>query len=344
MSQGIQPVLAECETLTAVQWEQELRPQWLERWQNLLGNPSFPEEGYQHREDHVASYEGDGFRADWWVQSTGPCHYQNLILLQPQSVKGKIPGAVVPFYHPGQMCGLVLDREDGVILQDADKTEKNRIKQIGLHLVRQGYLVVCVEAFPFNTVPDPHGAHAFDWWHLAALKLQSMHPDWTGLGKLVYDTSRAVDFLLQQPAVDHGRILAMGHSLGGKRAFYTGALDARITCVIGSDFGLPWRSTNWDALWYLGDRVPQDENAMGHQHLLALLAPRSFYLIAGETDTDASWERMAAAECVYRLYPGSVLPTGINHASGHGMTIASLEAAYGWLSQLFHMQPRAWWG
>ncbi len=130
---------------------------------------------------------------------------------------------------------------------------------------------------------------------------------------------------VEQPGVDASRLLAMGHSLGGKMAFCTGALDARVKCVIGSDFGLPWRSTNWDAPWYLGGRVPCDDRGMAHHELLALLAPRPFFLIAGETDARESWQYLEAARDVYRLYSVWTHIGGINHASGQAPSIAALR-------------------
>jgi len=252
------------------------------------------------------------------------------------------PCAIVPFYHPEQSAGLVRDEESGTLRLNTDCAWATEARQIGRHLARLGFVVACVEAFPFNTVPDPGGSEPFAWWRSAADALLAAHPAWTGLGKLVHDTSRALDLLLGQPGVDYTRVLAMGHSLGGKMAFYTGALDARVSCVIGSDFGLPWRSTNWDAPWYLGARIPSGDEGMAHHELLALLAPRPFFLLAGETDGKESWEYLDAAREVYSLYGASNAAGCLHHDSGHTPPVAALDVAYAWLCERFSLPHRHW--
>ncbi|NUP99726.1 MAG: acetylxylan esterase [Armatimonadetes bacterium] len=244
------------------------------------------------------------------------------------------PAAVVPFYHPDEMAGLRL--ESGQPL-----TERP-VVQFGRHLVQQGYVVACPEAFPFNAVPEPEPNTGFAWWAAAAARLAADQPTWTGIGKLAHDTSRAVDLLLAQPDIDPGRVVAMGHSLGGKMAFYAGALDHRIAAVIGSDFGIGWDYTNWDAPWYLGERLRQPGFALAHHQLLALLAPRAFFLIVGDTDRAASWQYLQAAQQVYALYDRAEAVGLFAHGTGHAPTEESLRLAYGWLAEQFGIAPTEW--
>lgn len=314
------------------------------RWLQLLGDPSFALDGYDRKSRLIAAMDTPYGRAEWWQQPTGPGQAQKVILIRPENCGEGVPGAIVPFYHPETVAGLLLDEERQTISLDPDRSEKSEVRCMGRHLARQGYAVACIEAFPFNTVPKPEVVEGFAWWQLAAEKLRRDHPGWTGLGKLIHDTSRGLDLLLEEMPVDRRRIVAMGHSLGGKRVFYTGALDERIQAVIGSDFGIPWQSTNWQDLWYLGDRVPADDAGMAHHELLALLAPRPFFLIAGQTDTAESWRYLEAARPIYELYgkgKGALLG-GVNHASGHSPTYESLDKAYQWLREQFNL-PRLEW-
>ncbi len=287
--------------------------------------------------------EGPDFRAVSLLQPTGPGQSQRVIILHPRRPAGDpAPCAVVPFYHPEKSAGLAPNSATTGLRLEDDESVATEVRQIGRHLARLGFVVACVEAFPFNTVPDPCSDAPFAWWKSAAQKILSDHPEWTGLGKLTHDTSRALDLLLSQRGVDPSRVLAMGHSLGGKMAFYTGALDERVTCVIGSDFGLPWRSTNWDAPWYLGDKIPPDDSAMAHHELLALLAPRPFFLIAGETDSSESWQYLDAARPIYRLHGSDNALGCIDHASGHTPSIAALDIAYAWLGEMYGLPHRRW--
>ena len=75
---------------------------------------------------------------------------------------------------------------------------------------------------PFNMVGEAEGGEVgFSRWERATERLLADNPDWTGMGKLTHDVRRATDLLLQQPDVDPARVLAIGHSLGGKMAFCT---------------------------------------------------------------------------------------------------------------------------
>ncbi len=329
--------------ITVAEWEGRLRPEMQARWRGLLGHPSFSTDCYDPAPQLLEEFHGPDFRAVAYRQPTGPGQAQRVILLHPLRPAGEpAPCAVVPFYHPEQTAGFEPLSEGGGLCLNGNDSWEVEARQIGRHLARMGMAVACVEAFPFNAVPDPCSKAPFAWWECAAAKLLRDEPGWTGLGKLVHDASRAVDLLLSQPGVDPRRLLLMGHSLGGKIALYTGALDERVSCVIGSDFGLPWHSTNWDAPWYLGERLSSMAPGMAHHELLALLAPRPFFLIAGETDTQEGWQYLDAAREVYRLYDSNVVIDGINHASGHTPNVAAFETAYAWLGKIFDLPHRHW--
>src|SRR5690606_31082300 len=50
--------------------------------------------------------------------------------------------------------------------------------------------------------------------------------------KAIWDNMRGVDLLISLPEVDPERIAAIGHSLGGHNAIYTGVFDDRIRAVV----------------------------------------------------------------------------------------------------------------
>ena len=58
-----------------------------------------------------------------------------------------------PLLPPDQMAGIHLDTQEPIA--------EDRNVQFGRHLVQQGNVVVCTEAFPFNTVPEPQTTEAF---------------------------------------------------------------------------------------------------------------------------------------------------------------------------------------
>ena len=310
-----------------------LRGKLLGRWKKILGSPSFSD--FSKEVEQVDAFEEPDFYGKVYRQPTGPVTKQLLLLMEPKNAPvSPRPGAIVPYYHPDEMAGYNL-KEHKLILE-----RKN--VQFGLHLVRQGYVVVCHEAFPYNTVPDPESNEGFAWWKAASKKLLEDNPGWTGIGKLIWDTRLATDFLLNRNDIDKEHIVIIGHSLGGKMAFCTGCLDTRIKAIIASDFGIGWKFTNWDTEWYYGKQIYEKGFTLAHHQLLALHAPRSFLLIGGFADRPASWQYINEAKKVYRLYGRENAAGFFDHASGHQPTEESVRTAYKWLAEQFGLPEKKW--
>lgn len=300
-----------------------VRADILRRWRGILGEP-VPEE-FDRTPRHVRTVELPDAVAEEHLLPTSRESFQRVVLLRPRSAgRSPRPGAVVPFYNPEAMVGYDLER--GAALETTTV-------QFGRHLVEQGYVVVCGQAFPYNTVPDPGTGVTFDWWRTAARTLLARHPRWTGMGRLISDTWIATDFLLAQADVDADRIAIMGHSLGGKMAFYNGCLDARIKAIVASDFGIGYSFTNWDDPWYLGPQAKDPAIPARHHELLAAACPTAFLILAGQYDGPASWQYVNAARPVYELHGRGNALGIIDHASGHRPPAAAVRQAYGWLAE-----------
>ncbi len=329
--QAIESVFPDDARPTRGEWQQVLRPKLLQRWREVVGAPSF---GEFDRSPEVM----DQFDAPWahgtvMLQPTGPGQRQKVVLLEPTGTQdAPLPAAVIPYYHPDLMAGFDLQAREPI--------DERPLVQFGRHLAERGFVVACTEAFPYNTVPEPDSDEGFAWWRAAAEKLLADNPDWTGIGKLTWDTSRAVDLLVDRADVDDRRVLTIGHSLGGKMAFYAAAFDERITACIGSDFGIAWEFTNWEAPWYFGEQVEREDFTLNGHHALALIAPRSFLLIGGHYDRPASWQYIQEAQRVYALYDREEAAGCFLHMTGHQPTAESIEAAYAWLREQFGLTDR----
>jgi len=330
--QHLAPIFASGVVPTRLAWKRR-RAELLQQVRRVLGKPSF--RSFEHAVDVVEHWERPDCSVTLVRQATGPKTRQLLLKLEPRGAgRFRRPGAVIPFYHP--------DTSAGLDLKERKPLAEDRVIQFGRHLVQQGYVVVCTEAFPYNTVPEPQNKKGFAWWQAAADTLLSENSRWTGMAKLAWDTSLAVDYLLSQERIDTERIVCIGHSLGGKMAFYASTLDERIKAVVGSDFGLGFEFTNWDATWYLGDRIHRPDFPWAHHHLLALMAPRAFLLIGGEADQPASWQYLNAVKPVYQLYGCSEAMGFLDHASGHRPTEAAVRLAYRWLAEQFDLPEQSW--
>ena len=130
---------------------------------------------------------------------------------------------------------------------------------------------------------------------------------------------------------------AIGHSLGAKEALYLAAFDERIKAAAASEGGIGFRSTNWDASWYLGEAIRDPEFPLNHHQLLGLIAPRPFLILGGETgpgaaDGDRSWPLINAALPVWNLYGEPTRLGLLNHHEGHSVSEQSFERMTEWLT------------
>jgi predicted esterase len=304
-----------------------------EKWRLALGSPrsTFGQAGAA---ELVESFDTPDFRAQLFRQRTGPETWQRILLLKPLRLEGRTAGVVVPFYDPDRMCGYDLQTKQRL------GPERNTAF-FGLHLVRQGYVVSAVEAYPFNlltTAEQKASKGGMGVWRDAAAKLARQEPGWTGMGKLTHDTLLAADLLVADAQVDPARLAVMGHSLGGKMAFYAGCLDPRFKAIVASDFGLAWDASNWGDAWYFGDKLKaMRADGLSQEQLLAVTST-PFFLIAGQYDSQASAGPMLeSARKVRALQGHGDSLVMFDHHSGHQPTWPSLKAAYAWLARRMDM-------
>ncbi|MBT3287844.1 MAG: prolyl oligopeptidase family serine peptidase [Victivallales bacterium] len=325
--EGLRPIApAGGGQLTASEWE-VLREQLRSQWDRVLGHADLaPFDRTPQVLRRFSLPECDATEVQLPTTATSS---QKILVMAPKGkAGGPLPGAVIPFYNPDLMAGYDLETGEP---KDAPAVH------FGRHLVQLGFLVVCGQAFPFNTVEDPGTGASFAQWHAAVDKLHGQYPQWTGMARLVHDTRVALDFLLDQPQIDPERVLVMGHSLGGKMAFYTGCLDARIKAIIASDFGIPFSSTNWDAPWYLGPQIHEPDFPVAHHHLLALAAPTPFLILAGDCDGPRSWQYLNAARSAYQFHGRDDALAILDHATGHRPPGDAVRTAYEWLGEQFDL-------
>ena len=156
--------------------------------------------------------------------------------------------------------------------------------------------------------------------------------------KMLWDARRAIDILESlKKEVDPNRIGSVGHSLGAKETLYLAAFDDRIAAAVASEGGIGFSSTNWDAPWYLGPAVREPKFPLNHHELLALIAPRPFLILGGETgpgaaDGNRTWPYVEAASKVYRLFGDPVRLGLYNHHEGHSVSDSTFERLAEWLT------------
>src|SRR5581483_9348621 len=207
---------------------------------------------------------------------------------------------------------------------------KNPSLALGLHLVRRGYVVLCPQCY----IMKGDGPRA------QAALIEKQWPGWTGLGKMTFDAARCVDFLETLPFVDAGRIGGIGHSLGAKEVLYAMAFESRYRAGVFSEGGIGLRMSNWTDPWYLTARMKEHIPAQENHQVLALVAPRPFLLLAGDSaDGDRSWTFLHAALPVYRLLGAGDRLGMFNHHAGHTYPQEARRLSYRWLDHWLGFTP-----
>lgn len=260
---------------------------------------------------------------------TEPGQWTDAYLLIPHRRAGRAPAAVV--FH------ATTSRH---ILQPVGLATSST-RHLALHLVRRGFVTLSPRCFiygPADSSPATGPAHperGVRDYAAESEKLLQRAPGWTGMGKMLWDGMRAVDFLLTRPEVDPERIACVGHSLGAKETLYLAAFDSRIRAAVFSEGGVGLRHTNWDAVWYLGSRIPDAKLGRDHHELLALMAPRPFMIIGGG-DADGEHTRLLVetARPVWQLYGRPDALVLLLHDRGHDLPDDVRERAYDWLEDM----------
>lgn len=287
----------------------------------------------------LAVHECEDFDVEVYDQANGPRTVQRVFLAVPRrkgvsrrkDARVRLPAVVAPFYFPEAMLGFnpaTGSLDCGYAPAGTNLAFYADVAYMS-DLARRGYVTASVDAY-YLTYPE-RGAGGFSDWKKAGEALARDWPQWTGVGKLAFDTRLVVDLLAQDPRVDADRIGMIGHSLGGKMAFYAGMLDQRVKAVVASDFGMDWDRTNWGDVWYWGGKLAGARAAgLSHADLISLSNGKPFMLIAGEADGDSSLAVMRTAS---GHPPGSGRLRFLNHATGHRPPRSATEEGYRFLDR-----------
>lgn len=220
--------------------------------------------------EKVSTYVCADFDVELYRQANGPVTFQRVMMAVPHSMNGKAPCVVVPFYFSEAMLGF--NPVDGSFASGLASAGTNLTFYAGISymsdLVKRGYVTISADAYHLtyrNGCAEPRVSPpdcGMSPWRCAAKALNADWLDWSGIGKLVFDTRLLVDLAQADARIDAKRIGMIGHSMGCKMAFCAGMTDNRVKVVVASDFGLGWTQINWDADWYWGGRLA-DMRAQG---------------------------------------------------------------------------------
>lgn len=245
-------------------------------------------------------------------------------LLVPRG-QGPFPAVVVPFYEPETSVGL----KPGSLLRD-----------FAYQLARRGFVTL--------SIGSPGGD---------ARKPEPGQPEWQPLSYLAYVAANCHTMLARRPEVDPERIGIVGHSYGGKWAMFAAALHEKFAWAAVSDPGIVFDETrpnvNYWEPWYLGrdsnrtrrPGVVTDQNPRtgayqvfyesGHDltDILALIAPRPFFVSGGSEDPPERWRALNHLAAINSVL-GYENRVGMSNRPGHSPTEESNEQLYAFFVHL----------
>jgi dienelactone hydrolase len=251
------------------------------------------------------------------------------MLLVPIKPKRKLPAIVL--FHPTYSNHFAR----AVGLEDLSSPERHQAVQ----LVEAGYIVLAPRCFIYSDLPAGYQKNSERIWTANVRYMQERHPDWLGMTRMTWDGIRALDLIETLPNVDPKRIGIFGHSLGAKEVLYVAAFDKRARCTVFSEGGIGMKFSNWEDGWYLGPTIKQPGFVREHHELMAMIAPRPFLLLAGNSaDDDRSWAFIETVLPVYRLLGAGGNLAWFNHGLGHRYGAEARTVAEAFLA--YHLKGR----
>jgi cephalosporin-C deacetylase-like acetyl esterase len=163
-------------------------------------------------------------------------------------------------------------------------------------------------------------------------------------GLLVWESMRAIDYLVERPEIDPQRMGMTGSSGGGTNTIYTSAVDQRIAvsipvCSVATfDQILKMvRDNNWDDGEDLCNQLPEILAYSDSPDLIAAFAPKPLQIINSTNDLwfplEGTRQTYELAQEIYRLYGVKDRISLAEIDMPHGYSRPMREAAYGWFSR-----------
>lgn len=243
---------------------QEFR-QWRDEQREWLGNMlGIPEQRVLLNSEQRGQVEWDGVVIEKWVFTSEPGSQVPAVLYRPKQPVEKMPAIVLTFGHGGSKsqwqynyAGLVYAKLGLACLAMDPIGEEERHQQGRLGTRAHD--------------PKPVSDRADQAERLI-------------MGKLVFDTMRGIDFLLERDDIDPDRIGVAGNSLGGAKASWMAALEPRIKMAIVSG----WAYDDVTLNTKLCTRLPNERmrERLSWIDYASLAAPDCAVLI---TNGDADW-------------------------------------------------------
>src|SRR5262245_54530287 len=190
---------------------------------------------------------------------------------RPRGLSGRAPAVLYNHSHGG---GYQIGKKELV-----DGRSYLQPVPYARELTALGYSVLCIDHWVFG-----ERSHTSEMDTFKAMIWQGQ----VLWGMMVYDSLRAVDYLVTRPEVDPGRIATLGISMGSTMAWWLAALDERIKvtvdlcCLTEFKTLLAKKGLGGHGIYYY---VPGLLKHFSTSQINALIAPRAHLALAGLHDS-----------------------------------------------------------
>jgi dienelactone hydrolase len=329
----------------------ERRRAIMDAWLDLLG--PFPREIPELKPEMKRVDDIQGIECHYVTVQSEPDERIPGYLLIPEPATHK-PGPAVLCVHPTTKGA---GKKATVGLCGAGATDPaappERSWAYGLELARWGYVTLSIDLLGDGD-RIPEGLSRYD-----TRAFYRRHPDWSAVGKNIWDVMRAMDFLAALEFVDASRVACLGHSLGGHTSLFSAAFDPRISAAVCNGGVYSWRrdEDHWSRPEraqsepvesyiyirrfrpYLDD--PAKPAPADFEELMMLVAPRPLLLMQTESEfqRDETVNKAARAAEVYRRLGAGDRIALFSYPGEHNYPPVAKRFSFSWLDRWFHHTP-----
>jgi pimeloyl-ACP methyl ester carboxylesterase len=159
--------------------------------------------------------ERDGYVLETWELDLNGIEPVPAYLARPQALKGRTPAVLFNHSHGG---GYKIGKQE--FIEGRSYLQPVPYAKV---LTDLGYAGLCIDHWVFGERSHTTEQDMFKamLWHGQVL--------W---GMMVYDSVRALDWLIERPDVDRARIGTLGISMGSTMAWWLAALDERVKVTV----------------------------------------------------------------------------------------------------------------
>jgi dienelactone hydrolase len=214
--------------------------------------------------------ERDGYVLETWTLDLNGIERVPAYMARPRALEGRTPAVLFNHSHGG---GYTIGKQE--FIEGRSYLQPTPYAKV---LTDLGYVGLCIDHWVFGERSHTSESDMFKamLWQGQVL--------W---GMMVYDSLRALDFLVERPEVDPQRLGTLGISMGSTMAWWLAALDERIKVTVDicclTDFHslLARKALALHGVYYF---VPGLLKRFTTAQINALIAPRAHLGLAGLQD------------------------------------------------------------